>query len=57
MFDYSYRKEWWFQKSSSWIWCCWRKKATRNEWLQKDAKAKLATESDLLEIIKKLRVH
>ena len=38
-------------------WCCCRKRAGRQEWLLKDSRTKLAAETDILEIIKKLRVH
>ena len=37
--------------------CCCRVKIKREDWLQKDAKSKLNAETDILEIIKKLRVH
>ena len=50
-------KFFWFDYASSKCLLCCRKKAGRAEWLQKDARSKLNAETDLLEIIKKLRVH
>ena len=45
---------WRFDKS---ICCCCRPKRRREDFLFKDGKSKLSEELDLLEIIKKLRVH
>ena len=56
-FKYGYMKFFWFDYASSKFLLCCRKKAGRAEWLQKDARSKLNAETDLLEIIKKLRVH
>ena len=56
-FKYGYWKFWRFDYASSRCFCCCRKKAGRQEFLMKDAKSKLNAETDLLEIIKKLRVH
>ena len=40
-----------------WYCCCCRPKRKRNDFLFKNAKSKLSEEIDLLEIVKKLRVH
>lgn len=56
-FSYSYWRSQWLNRLSSPLCCCCRSKPTRQDWLQKDAKTKLAAETDILEIIKKLRVH
>ena len=54
---YKYRRVWcqnWFDKSYC---CCCRPKRDRKDFLFKDAKTKLNEEVDILEIVKKLRVH
>ena len=56
-FKYSYLRAWYLQRFTSPICCCCRTKPKRQDWLQRDAKSKLAGETDILEIIKKLRVH
>ena len=56
-FSYSYYEVWkqkWFRSR---LCCCCRVEEKRAEFLQKDARKKLSHEVDILEIVKKLRVH
>lgn len=56
-FSYSFFRFYYLMRFDNVICCCCRARPTRQDWLQKDAKSKLAAETDILEIIKKLRVH
>lgn len=56
-FSYKYSRFWVLWRFDKKICCCCRAKKKREDFLFKDAKGKLAEEIDLLEIVKKLRVH
>jgi len=56
-FSYSYGRFWLLWRFDKKICCCCRPKKKREDFLFNDAKGKLVEETDLLEIIKKLRVH
>ena len=54
---YKYKRVWcqaWFDKTYC---CCCRPRKKREDFIFKDAKSKLNEEVDILEIVKKLRVH
>ena len=56
-FYYPFGRFWVVQKFDKKICCCCRPKKKREDFLYKDAAGKLTEEMDLLEVIKKLRVH
>lgn len=56
-FSHTYGKWWLLYRFDKWYCCCCRREKRRNDFLFKDAKGKLSEELDVLEIIKKLRVH
>ena len=48
----------WMMKRFGKKWCCCcRMKPRREDWLQRDAQEKLKLEIDILDIVKRLRVH
>ena len=56
LFSYKYMRLW-YSNNFSRPWCCCCKfKSKRNDFLFKQAKQKLFTEIDVLEIVKKMRV-
>ena len=56
VFSYKYSRLWCLLNFSSSCFCCCRVRNRRRDFLYKDAKRKLADETDLLEIIKKIRI-
>jgi len=56
-FSYKYGRFWFLWRFDNWYCCCCRPKRKRDDLLFKDAKKKLSEEIDILEIVKKLRVH
>jgi len=56
-FSYKYRRFWYQWRFDKSICCCCRARKKRDDFLFKDAKSKLSEEIDILEIVKKLRVH
>ena len=56
-FSYKYFRFWQLWRFDKKWCCCCRPKRMRDDHLFKDAKSKLNEELDILEIIKKLRVH
>ena len=56
-FTYKFGRYWFMRKFDKFYCCCCRPKRRREDFLFKEAKSKLDEEIDLLEIIKKLRVH
>lgn len=56
-FSYKYARFWCLWRFDKWYCCCCRPKRKRGDLLFQDAKKKLSEEIDILEIVKKLRVH
>ena len=56
-FSYKYGRLWCLTKFDKKWCCCLRPKKNRDDFLYKDAKGRLNEEIDILEIVKKLRVH
>ena len=56
-FTYKFGRYWIMHRFDKFYCCCLRPKRRRQDFLFKEAKSKLDEEIDLLEIIKKLRVH
>ena len=56
-FSYNYRSFWCFWRFDKFYCCCLRPRQNRKDKLFESAKSKLSQEIDILEIIKKLRVH
>ena len=56
-FTYKYRRFWCLWRFDKSICLCCRPKKERGDFLFKSAKSKLGEETDILEIVKKLRVH
>jgi len=57
VFSYKYMRLWLVKWFGSALCCCCRVKTRREDWLQKDASEKLKLEIDILDIVKRLRVH
>ena len=57
VFDYSYGRFWLLKKFDKKCCLCCRPKRKREDFLYKGARNKLNEELDILEIVKKLRVH
>ena len=57
LFSYKYCQGFKLRKFGSKCCLCCRVKRNREDWLQKDAKEKLNLEIDILDIVKRLRVH
>ena len=57
IFTYKYWRGWVLRHFGSRLCCCCRVKSKREDWLWKDAKTKLNIEIDILDIVKRLRVH
>lgn len=56
-FTYRYNRFWYQWRFDKKYCCCCRARKKREDFLFKDAKSKLSEEIDILEIVKKLRVH
>lgn len=56
-FSYKYNRFWYQWRFDHKYCCCCRARKKRDDFLFKDAKSRLSEEIDILEIIKKLRVH
>ena len=56
-FSYQYNRFWCLWRFDKKCCCCLRPKKERGDFLFKSAKSKLSEELDILEIVKKLRVH
>ena len=57
VFSYTYLKAFRQRYFDSALCCCCRYRRKRDDWLYKDALEKLSNEIDILDIVKKLRVH
>ena len=57
VFTYKYARMWLVKHFSSPLFCCCRVRLRKDDFLQREAKLKLNAEIDVLEILKKLRVH
>ena len=57
IFVYGYWQGYFYEFFNNWYFCCCKRRAKREDFLQKDALSKLHSEIDILEIVKKLRVH
>ena len=57
IFSYKYFRLWLSRHFGSKYCLCCRVKSKRDDWMWKDAKAKLNVEIDILDIVKRLRVH
>ena len=57
IFVYGYWRGYFYEFFNNWYFCCCKVRPKREEFLQKDALSKLHSEIDILEIVKKLRVH
>ena len=56
-FSYKYKRFWLLYNFDRKMFCCCRPKRSKDDMLFKNAKKKLNEEIDILEIVKKLRVH
>jgi len=56
-FSYKYERFWYLLRFDRDCCYCCRPKKKREDFLYKSAKSKLSEEIDILEIVKKLRVH
>lgn len=56
-FSYKYKRFWLLHNFDRKMCCCCRPKRSKDDMLFKNAKKKLNEEIDILEIVKKLRVH
>ena len=57
VFSQGYTSGWKFKHFGKKWCCCCRMKPRREDWLQRDAQEKLKLEIDILDIVKRLRVH
>jgi len=56
VFSYNYSRLWCLTNFGNPCFCCCRARSKRRDFLYRDAKAKLGEETDLLEIVKKIRI-